>query len=218
MTSEHDWDAYEHPSWVKDSVVIGRKETMEFILRSDTLMLAWKNRLNEADALYYVSGFDGGIDGSISCDAITVFDISKVPNHTEGRLQLRPISEKNIQIDDYSNKLHKAFVASEYAVFPETDDDNGDDSSDSGDDGNDGDGYIKVECPRCHGSGECRGHYCDNGTCTRCGGSGYRYDKGVGGTTIKTSCIWCIRGKCETCRGSNKCPACNGKGYIYGQK
>lgn len=217
-------DEYESKSGLSiilgdDSIVVDRKESMQFSLLNDTYILSWKNRLNKDDAVYYLSGFDG------NAEIGTSFTIKNVKNNSGHSLGIRGIREKYLLIYDYSERLYKEFIDAEYAVFLDGGDDNGDDNGDDGSDDeyndpnadNDGDGYPDKykECPRCHGSGECGASNCNHGRCSRCGGSGYKYYQGVGGTTIKTSCLYCTGGKCEVCRGRNRCITCDGKGYVY---
>ncbi len=75
-------------------------------------------------------------------------------------------------------------------------------------DGSPGEGYVKVDCWNCHGSGNCwqcngSGKYCSickgSGNCVKCNGS-----------KICADCNGDSRHTCDRCNGSAKCIYCGG--------
>ena len=78
----------------------------------------------------------------------------------------------------------------------------------SSSDGSPGEGYVKVNCQICNGSGNCwlcfgSGKYCDDclgsGNCVKCSGN--------------STCTYCKGDShhiCDSCNGTNKCPRCGG--------
>ncbi|MBQ4520850.1 MAG: hypothetical protein II999_09630 [Bacteroidaceae bacterium] len=171
--------------------------------------LYWNSRMNGEDLTYSLSKIEKNVIGS------SFFAARMTDTYTsDSRIfVVKNMTEKHLLLYDESEGLYRGFISSDYVNLSD-----GNESDNSGDDDNNDNSEneedIKTEeCGHCHGSGECSGSNCNNGRCTRCGGTGYKYYPGVGGSTIKTSCSWCNYGKCMVCRGRAICPTCNGKGY-----
>lgn len=187
------YSRYSDINWQSDEVV-SWGEYMHFM---EDGTLYWNNREGGEYSTYSLGIMDNNVMGS-SFSAIRTTD-----NSDYRTFVVVDMTERYLLLYDSGDALYRGFVFCKSTS-----------NGESGDSSNNNEEDIKTEeCGHCHGSGECSGSNCNNGRCTRCDGTGYKYYPGVGGSTIKVSCGWCYYGKCESCRGRAVCPTCNGKGY-----
>ena len=194
--------------WQNDEVV-SWGENMKF----STNALYWNSRSGGENTTYKLSTQGGGT-GSIGVS----FSAVNTNNTDDQRIiTVKNMTEKYLLLYDSQEELYRAFVSATFAKFSNNGDNGGSGDNDDEEEGDDEEDEEEEsepkECGMCHGSGECPGHRCDGGTCSKCDGKGYTYYTGYGGNQYKEDCE-CSNGKCSVCRGSGECKYCGGDGYL----